>query len=195
MITVPKAASLGDPAAPSWDDHLVRAYHDRYGDLVRLAYVLTGQSAVAEEIVQEAFLDAHRSRCQLRDPFAYVRTAVVSRCRSWGRRHRLERERRPRPPDPAELAANEMWDALAGLPERQRIAIVLRFYADMPDALIAEVLHCRPTTVRTTIHRGLLALRAQPRMSPHRCPGRRSPRRCHHRPFPESKAGPRAGRG
>jgi RNA polymerase sigma factor (sigma-70 family) len=83
----------------------------------------------------------------------------VNRCRSWGRRQVLERDRRPRPPEPAELVADELWDALATLPERQRTAIVLRYYADLPDADIAEALGCRPATVRTSLHRGLAALR------------------------------------
>jgi RNA polymerase sigma factor (sigma-70 family) len=52
-----------------------------------------------------------------------------------------------------------MWDALAALPDRQRVAIVLRFYADLPDTRIAEILDCRPATVRTAIHRGLRSLR------------------------------------
>ena len=71
----------------------------------------------------------------------------------------VERTHRPRPPDPAELAADEMWDALAALTDRQRTAIVLRFYEDMPDDRIAEILDCRQATVRSAIHRGLQSLR------------------------------------
>ena len=52
-----------------------------------------------------------------------------------------------------------MWDALAALTDRQRIAIVLRFYEDMPDDRIAEILGCRPSTVRSAVHRGLMSLR------------------------------------
>ncbi|MFP3900524.1 MAG: sigma-70 family RNA polymerase sigma factor [Acidimicrobiia bacterium] len=159
MSTLPRAVPVEAPVTSCWDTDLVRVYHERYGSLVRLAYVLTGQSAVAEEIVQDAFVDAHRACDRVRDPFAYVRTAVVSRSRSWGRRHKLERERRPPPPDPDTLAADEMWDALATLPERQRMAIVLRFYADLPHDEIAGVLGCRTATVRTSVHRGLRSLR------------------------------------
>lgn len=159
MSTLPRAVPVEGPVTGCWDTDLVRVYHERYGSLVRLAYVLTGQSAIAEEIVQDAFVDAHRACDRVRDPFAYVRTAVVSRSRSWGRRHKLERERRPQPPDPDTLAADEMWDALATLPDRQRVAIVLRFYADLPHDQIADVLGCRPATVRTSVHRGLRSLR------------------------------------
>jgi len=155
MNAVPVDAATG----VRWDDELVRIYRDRYRDLVRLAYLLTRQSAVAEEIVQDAFIASRGKVDDVRDPFAYVRTAVVNRCYSWGRRAKLERERRPRPPDPAELVADEMWDAIATLGERQRAAIVLRFYEDLPDKDIAEILGCRVPTVRTAIHRGLRSLR------------------------------------
>jgi RNA polymerase sigma factor (sigma-70 family) len=50
-------------------------------------------------------------------------------------------------------------DALAGLPYRQRVALVLRFYEDRPDDEIAVILGCRPATVRSLVHRGLATLR------------------------------------
>lgn len=152
-------ADLASPAERAWHPTLIKVYEARYSDFVRLAYLITGQTAVAEEIVQDAFIGAHRSWDRVRDPAPYVRAAVTNRCYSWGRRHKLERERQPPPPDPAVLVADEMWDALAALNQRQRTAIVLRFYADLPDKEIAEVLGCRVATVRTAIHRGLRALR------------------------------------
>jgi RNA polymerase sigma-70 factor (sigma-E family) len=149
------------PAASRWDDDLVRLYERHYDGLVRLAYLVSGESAVAEEVVQDAFVRAHRSWDRVRDPLPYVRTAVVNGCRSWGRRRKLEREREPRPPEPTRQEPDELWDALATLKDRPRAAIVLRYYADLPDAEIAELLGCRPTTVRTTIHRALAALRQE----------------------------------
>jgi RNA polymerase sigma factor (sigma-70 family) len=59
------------------------------------------------------------------------------------------------------LVADEMWDTLQVLPQRQRAAIVLRFYEDLPDARIADILGCREATVRTAIHRGLARLRKE----------------------------------
>ena len=159
MNTMPKAQPMDLPAPAAWDTDLVEVYRLHYGRLVRLAYLLTGQNAVAEEIVQDSFVASHRLDRRLRDPYPYVRRAVVNRCRSWGRRYSLERAHRPRPPDPAELAVDEMWDSLMALTDRQRIAIVLRFYEDMPDDRIAEILGCRQSTVRSAIHRGLLTLR------------------------------------
>lgn len=159
MNTMPKAEPVDVPAPDDWDTDLVGVYRGRYGKLVRLAYLLTGHTAVAEEIVQDAFVATHRAGDQLCDPYPYVRRAVVNRCRSWGRRYTVERAHRPRPPDPAELAADEMWDVLATLTDRQRTAIILRFYDDMPDDRIAEILGCRQATVRSAIHRGLQSLR------------------------------------
>jgi RNA polymerase sigma-70 factor (sigma-E family) len=159
MNTMPKAEPLDLLASTAWDADLVDVYRVHYGRLVRLAYLLTGHAAVAEELVQDAFVATHRTGDRLRDPYLYVRRAVVNRCRSWGRRYTVERTHRPQPPDPAELAADEMWDALGALTERQRTAIVLRFYEDMPDDRIAAVLGCRQATVRSAIHRGLQSLR------------------------------------
>ena len=159
MNTMPKTEPADGAPPGTWSSDLVTVYRERYGNLVRLAYLLTGDEAIAEEIVQDAFVASHRTRVRLRDPYPYVRTAVVNRCRSWGRHDKVERELRPRPAEHAQLGADEMWDALASLTERQRVAIVLRFYEDVPDSMIAELLGCRQSTVRSAIHRGLLSLR------------------------------------
>ena len=144
-----------------WDGALVALYRDRYAELVRLAYLLTSDRAVAEELVQDSFVAAHRSWDRVRDPMPYLRTTVVNRCRSWGRRRRLEHDRRPAPADPATLGADELWDALGRLDPRRRAAVVLRFYLDLPDAEIAELLGCRRGTVRSSIHRALDTLRQE----------------------------------
>jgi len=148
-------------AVDRWDDDLVRLYEQHYDDLVRLAYLVSGQADRAEEVVQDAFVRTQRHWARVRDPLPYLRTAVVNGCRSLGRRQVLERARRPRPPDPAELGADELWDALAALTDRQRAAVVLRFWCDLPDAEIATALGCREPTVRTSLHRALAKLRKE----------------------------------
>lgn len=155
------AAEMVPPPPRPWAGNLVELYRERYQPMVRLAYLLTGDRAAAEELVQDAFVSVHRSWPRVTQPAAYLRTAVVNACRSWGRRRTLEAVRRPAPTEPAALVADELWDALGHLPERQRAAIVLRFYEDLPDADIAAALGCRPATVRTAIHRGLAALRTE----------------------------------
>jgi RNA polymerase sigma-70 factor (sigma-E family) len=129
--------------------------------LTRLAYLLTGDRDAAEEIVQDAFAATHRAWANVLDPVKYLRTAVVNRSRSWGRRRRLELLHRPTRVEPTVLVADELWDALGRLAPRRRAAVVLRYYADLPDHEIAEVLGCRPATVRTVIHRALIDLRKE----------------------------------
>lgn len=157
-MTVPTDSAHVDV---TWDDALVSLYELHYDRLVRLAYLVSGRASVAEEVVQDAFIKAHRSWKQVRDPLPYIRTAVVNGCRSWGRRQSLEFARRPRAPEPVHQEPDELWDALATLNPRARAAIMLRFYADLPDAEIATILGCREPTVRTTIHRAVAALRRE----------------------------------
>jgi RNA polymerase sigma factor (sigma-70 family) len=144
-----------------WDPALLELYRTSFLGLVRLAVLVGADRSVAEELVQDAFVASHRTWDGVRDPLAYVRRAVVNRCHSWGRRQTLERDRRPAPAPDAGLGADELWDALATLPDRQRTAIVARFYLDLPDPDIADLLGCRLGTVRTTIHRGLATLRKE----------------------------------
>lgn len=150
-----------DAPTSAWHPRLLALYRSDYAGLVRLAVLVGADRSVAEELVQDAFVAAHRTWDGVREPLAYLRRAVVNRCHSWGRRQTLERDRRPRPADDAELGADELWDALATLPERQREAIVCRFYLDLPDVEIADILDCRVPTVRTAIHRGLAKLRKE----------------------------------
>jgi len=144
-----------------WDPALLEVYRSDYVGLVRLAVLVGADRSVAEELVQDAFVAAHRTWDRVRAPLPYLRRAVINHCHSWGRRQTLERDRRPRPADDAQLGADELWDALATLPERQREAIVCRFYLDLPDEEIAVILDCRVPTVRTAIHRGLAKLRQE----------------------------------
>ena len=155
-VTTPASA----PPTP-WDPGLLELYRSDYAGLVRLAVLVGANRAVAEELVQDAFVAAHRTWDGVRDPLPYLRRAVVNRCHSWGPRQTLERDRQPPPAGDAQLVADELWDALSTLPERQREAIVCRFYLDLPDTEIAVVLDCRVPTVRTAIHRGLAKLRKE----------------------------------
>ena len=148
-------------AADHSEDDLAQVFHDRYERMVRLAYLVTADRGAAEEIVQDAFLALHRHWDDVDQPRAYLRTAVVNGCTSWGRRQTLARERQTAGPASTPFVADEMGDALKRLPEHQRTAIVLRYYADLPEAEIAAVLQCRRATVRSAIRRGIAALRKE----------------------------------
>ena len=138
--------------------------------LVRLALMMVGDQPTAEDVVQEAFERTHAGRRRLRDPakaLTYVRSAVLNGCRSVLRR-RMTAFRRPVPYEPpiwsAESAAivgedrREVLAALRRLPRRQREALILRYYLDLPDREIAEVMGISASTARSTIARGLAAL-------------------------------------
>jgi RNA polymerase sigma-70 factor (sigma-E family) len=137
----------------------------------RLAYLLTGDAHLAEDLTQEAFVRAFGRFRDLRQPEAfewYLRRTVVNLTRSHFRRRRTERDylaRQPRreeptfPADPGERDA--MWDALQQLPPKQRAAIVLRYYEDLSDAQVADAMRCPIGTVKSLIHRGLERLRAE----------------------------------
>jgi RNA polymerase sigma-70 factor (sigma-E family) len=137
---------------------------------VRLAYLLTGDPALAEDLVQEAFVKVAGRFADIREPQAfeaYLRRTVVNLARMHFRRRRLERahlEREAgRPPVTSDLpdvaSRQDMKEALLALPERQRAAIVLRFYEDMSELQIAEALRCRPGTVKSLLARGVEGLR------------------------------------
>ncbi len=131
--------------------------------MVRLATLLVGRGGQAEELVQDCFvrLYQHLERSgPLERPGAYLRTMVVNACRSAHRRSALEATRRPHPrPESDAWEVDELADALAALPERQRTALVLKFYGDWPEVEIAQALGCRPGTVKSLTHRALARLR------------------------------------
>ena len=157
MVTPPSTTT----PAVGWPPGLVDAYEAHWLGLVRVAYLITGDRAVAEELVQDAFV-AVRARWEgIDNPPGYLRTVVVNATRDWGRRQQVARRHRPTEVPVATDHPDELWDALARLPVRRRTALVLRFYVDLPDDEIATHLGCRPATVRTLIHRALRDLRRE----------------------------------
>lgn len=136
--------------------------------LLRFGHVLTGDPREAEDLVQEALARSLRRWRWVRsgDAVPYVRRAMVNthitRWRRWEARVRLGGLPDSGADDP-ELCRSEDWDrlrrALVQLPVRQRMVLVLRYYEDLPDARIAELMGCRPGTVRSQAARGLAALR------------------------------------
>jgi RNA polymerase sigma-70 factor (sigma-E family) len=167
------SAAVGDLVAEGVSaDRLGDLYEVHAADALRLAYLLTGDRMVAQDLVQDAFVKVAGRLTHLRraDAFgAYLRVTVVNMARMRGRRLKVERDylarhsadlREPhRDPDMAETETLRV--ALERLPFKQRAAIVLRFFEDVPDDVTAQVLGCRQATVRSHIHRGLEALRAE----------------------------------
>ena len=152
---------MHEQTGAGWAESLVILYRSRYLPMVRLAFLLTGSNEVAEEIVQDAFIRL-RDRAGVADLPSYLRAAIVNACRDHHRRSEVQTRAllRLAPRDAAVDAVDELADALARLPERQRAVIVLRYYAGLSEAEIADLLGCRAGTVKSLAHRGLAALRA-----------------------------------
>jgi RNA polymerase sigma-70 factor (sigma-E family) len=134
--------------------------------MVRLAHLLLGSPEQAEDVVHDAFVACAPRWSSLEAPDAYLRTAVTNQARSALRRSGRDRAKADRLGRSVALSVglpelDETWALLRALPERQRMAVVLRFYEDLPEAEIARLLGCRPGTVKSLIHRGLAKVREE----------------------------------
>ncbi|MCU1602007.1 MAG: transcriptional regulator, LuxR family [Frankiales bacterium] len=138
--------------------------------LTRFAYLLCGDHALAEDLVQEAFVQLYRrfgDDLTVAAPVAYARRAVVnthiSRRRLRASTERVTDQLPERPVHDTDGAERDaMWRALRTLPDRQRAVLVLRYYSDLSDDDIADALGCRPGTVRSLAARAFAALRDHP---------------------------------
>ncbi|MGI8756543.1 MAG: RNA polymerase sigma factor [Acidimicrobiales bacterium] len=128
--------------------------------MVRVAYLLVGSEAQAEEIAQDAFATVYERWHRIDQPGAFLRRCVVNGAKHSLRRHAMVRRHAPALPDEqVDHGARELLDALAALPLRQRSVIVLRFYEQMTQQEIADALDMRVGTVKSSLHRGLARLR------------------------------------
>jgi RNA polymerase sigma-70 factor (sigma-E family) len=140
--------------------------------LLRLAVMLTGDRAAAEDLLQATLLRTQRHADRIvamAAPAAYLRTSMLHEHISGARRLRRRVPTAPLEGHDALVgdvtAASDRrdatWRLLATLPRQQRAVLVLRFYEDLPDREIAEVLGCGEPTVRSNASRGLATLRAR----------------------------------
>ncbi|MGC5014366.1 SigE family RNA polymerase sigma factor [Streptosporangium sp. DT93] len=141
--------------------------------LVRLAFLLVGDQESAEDVVQDAFAAVYRRWSRLSDReqvLPYLRTAVVNGCRMVLRRRAIGgrfRGHREVPFWSAEAAVllgetrRRVFLAVRALPRRQREVLVLRFYLDLPEAEIAQVMGVSRGTVKSTASRALKVLAAK----------------------------------
>lgn len=147
-----------------------RAYvAERRPVLLRTAMRLAADRAEAEDLLQAALAKTYLAWDRIEDPAAvdgYVRRAMVNTQISWWRRRKLEvypTDRLPDRPVEDHTDRSEMHDALGRaldrLPERQRLAVMLRYYEDMSEREIAEVLGVSVGTVKSTVSRAMARLR------------------------------------
>jgi RNA polymerase sigma-70 factor (sigma-E family) len=155
---------------------------NRSGRLLRFAYVLCGDRHLAEDLVQDVLARAVRrwSRIEAEEPDAYLRAAIVRAHLSWRRRRASTESVLADPPEPAEsgpdftqrlAVRDELWSLLTGLTKAQRSVVVLRYYEDLDDQRIAEVLGCSPVTVRVHASRAMERLRGSLSQAPARAQG------------------------
>jgi RNA polymerase sigma-70 factor (sigma-E family) len=171
---LPDAFPASGTARAEWSADLavVELYSQHYRSLVRMAALLLRDTPTAEEVVQDSFVAMHGGWQRLRDTekaLAYLRQSVVNRSRSV-LRHRtvVDKNMQKAPPDMpsaehgalVSLERDAVVAALRHLPDRQREAIVLRYYADLSEADIAAAMGISRGAVKSHTARGMSALRA-----------------------------------
>ncbi|MFI1888753.1 SigE family RNA polymerase sigma factor [Streptomyces jumonjinensis] len=171
--SIPAQRDGGDAttAAGTTVDHLTETYRAHYRSLLGLAALLLDDTASCEDVVQEAFIRVHSARKRVRDPektLAYLRQTVVNLSRSALRRRILGLKLLSKPmPDMAsaeegaydQLERDALIKAMRGLQRRQREVLVLRYFADMTEAQVAETLGISLGSVKAYGSRGIKALR------------------------------------
>jgi RNA polymerase sigma-70 factor (sigma-E family) len=172
--THPEPGAVGaveDPVKGSIEDLYVRYAPP----MVRLAYLMTHDPALAEDLTQDAFVKVAGRFRHLRSPAAfeaYLRRTVMRLCLSHHRHAKVEREYLARA-GASQLATgggsmvgpdvetrDELIAALVSLPERQRAAVVLRFYEDLSEQQTADALGCSVTAARSLTFRAMETLRS-----------------------------------
>jgi RNA polymerase sigma-70 factor (sigma-E family) len=159
------------------DDPAFRDYvRSRSRALLRTAYLLTGNVADAEDLVQSALAKTYLAWDRIEDRGAldgYVRRAIVNTHISWWRRRRVEEYPTDEIPDQAVVdhtVSSDMQEtlrrAIDRLPQRMRAAVMLRYYDDMTEAEVAEVLGVSLGTVKSTVSRAVAKLRIDAELQP-----------------------------
>ena len=150
------------------DKEFLDFFADQFWSLRRIGFLLTGDWDQAEELAQEAMARTFAAWSRIRGydrPAAYARKVLVNRHRSLLRRAVVEARHtltsRPQEWHEPDFGGDDLvlWQALRQLAARQRAAIVLRYYLDLPEAEVACLLGVPVGTVKSLVHRGLARLR------------------------------------
>jgi RNA polymerase sigma-70 factor (sigma-E family) len=158
-MTTPGPTVPGPAAADP--DGFAALFDQQRARMVGLARLLLGDAGHAEEVVQDAFVELHLRWDRIRDPVPYLRRAVVNGCRSRQRRAAVLARKLPllRPAAASSDQPDELADAIAALPDRQRAAVVLRYYEDLAERDVATAMRCSPAAVKSLLNRALRRLR------------------------------------
>lgn len=135
-------------------------FTQQYEPMVRVAFLMLGSVAEAEDVVQDALARMQLRWSRVDNPGGYLRRSVVNGAyEALRKRQRQQRWSRVIRPETSELGADELSDALEVLSPKQRAVVVLRYYAGCSHAEISKALGMRNGTVKSTLHRALARLR------------------------------------
>ncbi len=150
-----------NPENCPWPIDFVRFYESNLAKYVRIANLIVQSRQVSEDIVQDSFIKVANKWPKIENHEAFLRKAVINSCNSYFRRRKLERLYSSRFQGPGEITndeRNELGELLLKLPLKQRVATALRFYQDLSDKEIAEVIGCNPNSIPSLISRALTQL-------------------------------------
>jgi RNA polymerase sigma factor (sigma-70 family) len=150
------------------DDDYAWFFRAEFPAVVRTAYLIVRDQGRAEEIAQDAFMRLHvhwRKVSRYERPDAWVRRVAIRLATRTARRERvrpsLERVASASPVADGVSADLDLLTAVAGLPMRQRVAVVLFYLEDRPLPEIAHVLDCSDGAAKILLHRARLTLAAR----------------------------------
>jgi len=168
-VTVTQGVPMRPRRAESSDAEFAAWMAARQGALARTAYLLTGSQSAADDLLQATLTKIYLAWPRIADRQhvdAYARRALVNEHRStWRRTSRRPEVLAETPPDRGEQPPEydgereAVWQLVQGLPPRQRAVIVLRYYEDLSEAQIADLLGISTGTVKSQASRALAALR------------------------------------
>lgn len=157
--------------ATTWDGQLIELYRSNFDSLVRLAHRFAASDGAAEEAVQDAFVKFHARNCrpQPGKELSYLRSMVVNGARAQARRTIRGEELEVRAVHPRgrgieensliRYESEELCDALALLPARQKDVVTLQYVCGLSEREVADRLSISPGSVKTHASRGRSALR------------------------------------
>jgi RNA polymerase sigma-70 factor (sigma-E family) len=166
------AGGGGGVAVEAAEEEFASFVQARWGQLVRTAYLLTGDRGRAEDLVQQVLVKVHRRWTHIasvESPYAYTRAALANESASWWRRRRVAEtlgdvpahaDRAPGDAYAAYDTRDEIARAVLGLPPRMRAVVVLRYFDDLSEADTAAALGMSVGSVKSQASRGLERLRS-----------------------------------
>lgn len=132
--------------------------------MTRLARAFTGSQEAAEDIVAEAFVGVHRAWATIQNPVGYLKTSVINGCRTWLRRELVANSKLAiiaSSDTTVDSDYHDLLPQLRRLDERSQTVLCLRYYLDLADSEIAEIMGIRRSSVRSIAHRALHKLRQE----------------------------------